>query len=51
MTVVCLAMPLQSYLIWDDDDDGDNDGVPQPTLYDCQSYFKRIKNFALAQNN
>ena len=35
----------------DDNDDDDGDGVPPPTLYECWSYFKRIRDFALAQNN
>ena len=26
----------------EDDDNVDDDGVPQPTLYECQSYFKNI---------
>ena len=29
----------------------DDEGVPPPTLYECQSYFKRISDFTLAQNN
>ena len=29
----------------------DVDGIPPPTLYECQSYFKRISDFTLAQNN
>ena len=40
--------------MWDDDDDDDDDnddGVPPSIVYGCQSYFKRIRNFALAQNN
>ena len=40
--------------IWseqDDNDDDDDDDVPLYTLYECQSYFKRIRDFALAQNN
>ena len=57
MTRVCLTMALQSYSIFydnDDDDDDDNedeDGLPPPILYDCQSYFKRIRDLALTQNN
>ena len=34
----------------DDDDDGGG-GVPLPTLSECQNYFKRIRDFALTQNN
>ena len=34
-----------------DDEDNVDDGVLPPTLYKCQSYFKRIMDFALAQNN
>ena len=34
-----------------DDDNDDDDGVPLLTLSECQNYFKRIMDFALAQNN
>ena len=33
------------------DDDDDDDGVPPLTLPECQSYFKRIRYFPLAQNH
>ena len=33
------------------DNDDDDDGVPLPTLSECQYYFKRIRDFALTQNN
>ena len=32
-------------------DDDDNDCVPPPNPYECQSYFKTIRDFAVAQNN
>ena len=49
MIKVCLAVLLQSFSMWDVD--GDEGGMGPPTLYECQSYFKGIRDFALAENN
>ena len=48
MTRACLAVLLQNHSMWKDDND---EGVLLPTLCESPSYFKRIRDFTLAQNN
>ena len=47
----CYIILNDKVLRTEQDDDDNDDGVPPPTLYACQSYFKRIGAFTVAQNN